>query len=91
MLDFDFIEWDDDDDATGNVQHIAASGLIPAEVEDVLYSPDADTDTSDSTGRSAVFGWTSTGRYIIVVYETDKAGGVIVLRPKTAYDVPQPD
>ena len=61
MLDFDFVEWDDEDDPQGNIQHIAAADLTPDEVEDVLYSPDAETDTSESTGRPAVFGTTRMG------------------------------
>jgi hypothetical protein len=92
MLDFDSIDWDDDDvsDPDNNVRHIAAAGLTPEEVNDVLYSPDPDTDTSDHTGRPAVFGWTATGTYIIVVYEIDEDSGVVVIRPKTAYEVPPP-
>lgn len=38
----------------------------------------------------AVFGWAATNKYIIVVYETSTAGGVTVVRPKTAYEVPDP-
>jgi hypothetical protein len=90
MLDFDYVEWDDADDPGGNVQHIAAADLTPEEVEDVLYSPDPDADTSDSTGLPAVFGTTGTGKYIIVVYERTEEGGVIVVRPKTAYEVVPP-
>ena len=36
MLDFDFIEWDDDGDPRGNVGHIADNGLSRDEVEDDL-------------------------------------------------------
>jgi hypothetical protein len=58
MLDFDYVDWDDDDvpDPENNVGHIAAAGLTPEEVNEVLYSPDPDTDTSDSSGvpRSSV-------------------------------------
>jgi hypothetical protein len=91
ILDFDYIDWDDEDDIDGNVQHIAAAGLTPEEVEDVLRSPDPDADTSDSTGNPVVFGGTSTGKYIIVVYDRSKEGGVIVIRPRTAYEVDRPD
>jgi hypothetical protein len=90
MLDFDFIEWDDEGDPRGNVRHITAAGLMPGEVEEILYSPDPDTDTSDSTGRPAVFGTTSTGKYIIVVYTRDEENGVVVIRPVTAFEVPPP-
>ncbi len=35
-VNFDYIEWDDDDDPRGNVLHIEAAGLTPQEVEEVL-------------------------------------------------------
>ena len=90
MLDFDYVEWDDDDDPGGNVRHVAAAGLTPAEVEEVLYAPDPDEDASDSSGRPAVFGTTSTGKYVIVVYVVDEENGVVVVRPVTAYEVDPP-
>jgi hypothetical protein len=90
MLDFDFVEWDDETDPRGSVVHIEAAGLTPAEVEDVLYSPDPDADTTDETGRPCVFGRTSTGKYIIVVYILTTEGGVTVLYPITAFEVPEP-
>ncbi len=90
MLDFDYIEWDDEDDPRGNVQHIAAAGLTTDEVEDVLCSPDAESGTSESSGRPAVFGTTATGKYIIVVYVRTEESHVIVVRPITAYEVDPP-
>ncbi len=90
MLEFDYVEWDEPDDANGSVAHIAAAGLTPEDVEDVLYAPDPDTDTSDSTGRPVVFGTTSTGKYIIVVYERSEGNKVVVIRPITAYEVDPP-
>jgi hypothetical protein len=90
MIDFDYVEWDDEDDPRGNLQHIAAADLTPDEVEDVLGSPDVDTDVSDRTGRLAAFGTTRTGKYIIVVYERTEDGGVVVIRPVTAYEVDPP-
>ena len=59
LLDFDYVEWDDTGDLQGNLEHIAAAGLTPEEVEEVLYAPDPDADTSDETGRPVVFGTTS--------------------------------
>jgi len=87
VVDFDFVEWDDEADPRGNVAHIAINGLTPEEVEDVLYDPDARDDVSRSTGRPARFGRTSTGKHIIVVYEADSDSGVTVVRPVTAYEV----
>jgi uncharacterized DUF497 family protein len=90
LLDFDYIEWDDPDDPTGNVSHIEAAGLTRDDVEDVLCSPDPDADTSDSTGRPVVFGETRDGKSIIVVYRRTEENRVIVIRPITAYEVDPP-
>lgn len=90
MLDFDFIDWDDAADIGGNVQHIAAADLTVEEDEDVLYSSEHDVDVSRSTGRPAIFGLTSTGKYIVVIREIDSAAGITVARPITAYEVEPP-
>ena len=49
MAEFDFIEWDDEADPNGNVQHIAANGVTVDEVEDVLY----DSASRDVRSRSS--------------------------------------
>jgi hypothetical protein len=79
LLDFDFIDWDDEDDMAGNVWHIASAGLTPDEVEDVLRSPNTDSSISRASGRLTVFGVTGTGKYIIVVYDVTDEGGVRVI------------
>jgi len=57
----DLILWDDADDPQGNVQHILGPGEVtPEEVEEVLYDHEGPVDSSDSSGRPIVFGWTST-------------------------------
>ncbi len=81
--------WDLPDDPDGNVAHIAEHDLTPDEVEDVLLDPDSDTDTSRSTGENITFGYTSTGRYIAVVWE-HVMDDPLTMRPITAYDVPEP-
>lgn len=73
------IAWDDEDDEGGNVRHIATADLTPAEVEDVLYDPASLPDASRSTGRPVLFGRTSTGKFIVVVYEVEETGGLAVL------------
>jgi hypothetical protein len=78
VLDFDYIEWDEEEYPSGNVQHIGAAGLSPDEVEDVLYSPDPGAATSDSSGRPIIFGTTRTGKYIVVVY-TVLSGTLLML------------
>ncbi|HMP82164.1 MAG TPA: hypothetical protein PKA41_05585 [Verrucomicrobiota bacterium] len=84
-LNFNSILWDRDDDPRGNVEHIAKHGLTKEDVEDVFQNPTG-TDISRTSGRPVVFGETSTGRYIIVVYELVDASTVY---PITAYDVPR--
>jgi uncharacterized DUF497 family protein len=64
----DRIIWDLDDDPDGNVQHFAANGVAVEEAEEVLFAAD-DVFASNSSGRPIVFGWTSTGKYLAVVFE----------------------
>ena len=77
------IIWDLDDDPQGNVQHIAEHDLTKEEVEDVLISPEGRT-SSRSSGLPIVFGSTSTGRFIAVVFQEIDEDTV---KPLTAYDV----
>ena len=81
----DAILWDLDDDPDGNVQHCAEHGVTKDEVEEVLQNAE-DSDTSRSSGRPVVFGDTSTGRHLMVVYEEVEPDMVY---PITAYDVPR--
>lgn len=84
------IDWDDATDPDGNTAHIAEHGLTPDEVESVLRDRTASYGVSDSTGRPAVFGTTNSGRFIIVVYETLNPVDPMIVRPVTAYEVPEP-
>lgn len=81
---FDSIVWDLDDDPDGNVEHCAEHGVTKEEVEEVFQNV-TDVDVSQSSGRPVVFGYTSAGRHLIVVYEEIDADTVY---PVTAYDVP---
>lgn len=83
------IDWDDSGDPDGNTAHIAEHGLTPDEVESVLRDPNASHDVSGSTGRPVVFGTTITGRHIVVVYEVVNPDDPLIVRPITAYDVPE--
>ena len=82
---FTSIIWDSDDDPEGNVQHCAEHDVTPEEVEEVLQNA-SDADFSRSSGRPVVFGDTSTGKHLIVVYEEIDADMVY---PITAYEVPR--
>ncbi|MBY0525698.1 MAG: hypothetical protein K2R98_19995 [Gemmataceae bacterium] len=83
------IIWDLDDDEDGNVQHIAEHGVTKEEVASVLQNRNNPVEESDSSGRPSTFGWTHTGRYIIVVWELANEDPRMVY-PVTAYAVPEP-
>ena len=84
------IAWDDDDDPNGNVRHIEAAELTPAEVDEVLYAHEGGPDDfSESSGLPMVFGTTSTGKRIVVVYDDQSDDDLVVIYPVTAYTVPE--
>jgi uncharacterized DUF497 family protein len=82
---FDSVIWDLDDDPEGNVHHCAEHGVTKEEVEEVLENA-TDADVSRSSGRPVVFGDTTTGRHLLVVYEEIDEHTVY---PVTAYEVPR--
>lgn len=84
------IDWDEPEDEGSNTAHIAEHGLTPEEVESVLYDAKTTFDWSDSSGRPIAFGSTDTGRFIAVVFEVLNLADPLVLRPITAYEVPEP-
>ncbi|MEZ4862385.1 MAG: hypothetical protein R3C14_13800 [Caldilineaceae bacterium] len=67
----------------GNLEHIAKHELTPEDIEDVLLAP-LGRDISRSSGRPIVYGFTSTGRYILVVYRQIDEDTVY---PVTAYEL----
>lgn len=77
--------WDLDDDPEGNVRHCGERGVTKDEVEEVLQNA-GDSDISRSSGRPIVFGDTSRGRHLMVVYEEIEPD---MAYPITAYDVPR--
>lgn len=82
---YDSVLWDLDDDPHGNVQHIAEHGVTKEEVEEVFQNA-TDADVSRSSGLPVIFGDTSTGRHLMVVYEEVD---IDTAYPVTAYDVPR--
>ena len=88
-MDAAIVAWDDDDDPDGNVAHIAPHGLTPDEVEDVLLNPTSSRGFSRSSGLPTRFGHTRTGRYVVVIF-SEESDDPRVVRPVTAYDVPEP-
>ena len=83
------IWWDLDDDPDGNVRHVAQHGITMEEVDDVLGNPANITEESHSSGRPATFGWTTTGKHIIVIWEEIQDDPLTAF-PVTAYEVPPP-
>ena len=82
---FDSIIWDLDDDPDGNVQHCAEHDITKEEIEEVFQNA-TDEDTSHSSGRPVIFGDTSAGRHLMVVYEQIDPDTAY---PVTAYEVPR--
>ena len=80
------IIWDLDDYEEGNVQRIAEHGIEKDDVARVFDAP-VGSDTSDSSQRPMIFGYTLDGRYITVNYE--QIDGETVY-PVTAFEVPEP-
>ena len=84
------IDWDDPDDEGSNTAHIAEHDLTPQEVESALFDENTTFDVSDSSGRPIAFGTTDTGRFIVVVFEMLNLADPLIIRPITAYHVPEP-
>lgn len=84
------IIWDLEDDEEGNYIHIVVEHDVSQDdVSDVVSNLENPTVPSDSSGRPATFGWTRTGRYIIVIWEHVEDDPRTIY-PVTAYDVPPP-
>ncbi len=80
------IIWDLDDDEEGNVQHIAQHFIDKEDVAHVFDNP-VGVDTSDSSQRPMVFGYTIDDRYIAVIYDQIDEDSVY---PITAFEVSEP-
>jgi hypothetical protein len=86
----DVIAWDDEDDPQGNVRHILGPGEVTIEeVEEVLYDHRGESEPSKSSGNTIIFGWTSTGKHIAVVFALEDDPGLVIVRPVTAYPTPE--
>lgn len=84
------VDWDEPGDEGSNTAHIAEHGLTPDEVESVLFAEGTRFDASDSSDRPLAFGTTWTGQFIVVVFEVLNSADPLIIRPITAYDVPEP-
>jgi uncharacterized DUF497 family protein len=84
------IDWDEHDEEGSNTAHVGEHGLTPEEVEHALFDENTTFDMSDSSGRPIAFGSTGTGRFIAIVFEVLNLTDPLIIRPITAYDVPEP-
>jgi hypothetical protein len=80
----DSINWDEQNEA-----HVAENGLTTDEVDEVLRNKDSTRSVSKTSGLPVTFGWTTTGRHIMVVWD-EVNRDPRAIRPVTAYDVPPP-
>ncbi len=81
------IIWDLEEEPDGNCAHIAEHGITKDDVADVVSDPSNETVPSDSSGRPATFGWTESGKHILVVWEHVEDDPRTIY-PVTAYEVP---
>jgi hypothetical protein len=84
------VDWDEPDDQGSNTAHIAEHDLTPEEVESALFDENTTFDVSDSSDWPIAFGNTITGRFIAIVFDVLSPADPLVIRPITAYDVPEP-
>ena len=84
------IDWDDVGDEGSNTAHVGEHGLTTEEVDSALRDNATMFDVSDSSGRPIAFGKTMTGRFIAVVFEVLNVADPLIIRPITAYEVPEP-
>jgi hypothetical protein len=83
---YDFVDWDDPSDVRGNVVHIAAHGVTIEEWEEVLDGLEPEGE-SRSSGLPAKHGWTTSGKYLYIVFKVFERGGFRIARPVTGYEV----
>ena len=82
--------WHDEDDQQGNLWHIIGTGEVTKEeVEEVLEDHEGEVELSKESGNPIVFGWTSTGKHIAMVFFFEDDPDLVSVRPKTAFPVPE--
>ncbi len=85
MFEDALIAWDDEDDPSGNVQHLAQNGVSMEEFELILTDYDSRRGRSRSSGRNTAWGGLPDGREIVIVYDIESTNP-LVIRPVTAYE-----
>lgn len=80
-----YFDWDDADDLRGNVAHLAANDVEPAEFEEVLGPDPIPREFSRASGRPLKRGRTATGRDLVIIYEI-QCDDPWIVRPVTAFE-----
>ncbi len=83
------IIWNLDDDPEGNVQHLLEHDVSKEEFEEVYHETTGPPIRSHSSGNPMKFGWTSTGKYLAIVWEVVSKDPPAIY-PLTAYPVSPP-
>jgi uncharacterized DUF497 family protein len=83
------VVWDDPDEPDSNAAHVAEHGLTLEEVDEILLDDSIPVAMSRSTGRPCKFGWTTTGKHILVVWDEHHDDPTMV-DPVTADEVNPP-
>lgn len=78
-----------DEEPGGNVEHVAEHGVTPDEADEVILANYYRATLSRTTGRPVVFGWTSTGKHLLVAFDRVSNDPPAVY-PRTADEVPPP-
>lgn len=73
--------WDLQDEPQGNLRYVAEHDVTADEVEEVLENHFNDAAVSTSSANPITFGWTSTGKYLAVVFEK------VQVNPPVAYPI----
>jgi hypothetical protein len=72
-----------------NLWHIIGTGEVTQEeVEELLYDHEGEVEVSEESGNPIIFGWTTTGKHIAVIFIFEDDPDLVIVRPKTAYPVP---
>lgn len=83
--------WDLEDEPDGNIQHLAEHGVTREEFEEVYFDRGESSleGASRTSGRPMKSGWTSTGKYLLIIWD-EVLDDPRTIYPVTAYPVDPP-
>jgi hypothetical protein len=84
-MDVDFFDWDDEDFDRGNTRHILSAGYDPDDIEEAILGHRGPLGQTRDTGRPSLVAEID-GEDTYIVFElVVEPGGIIVVRPITAF------